>query len=137
MSVTRQSVSTSTSFSTPYGRARLSSGYIIIEDLTGGGYNDSTSDDPAFIEFVQSEDPVFVGDPEAGTSFDGHEPLQKTAVYFKGNEVLVIRYSDTNFTDFANAQEVTKYTLGSSGDKVIVKFDQANDTIIVIDMNGV
>ncbi len=137
MSISRQSVSTSTSFSTPYGKIHKVSDSIIIEDITGGQYDDETEDDPAYVRQEPSGNPSFVGAPTGGEAFDAHD-LANTAVYTKGNEILVVEYPSPTFTDFTSAVAVTKYMFGNGiGEAAVVEINQGNDSIIVIDMLGV
>lgn len=133
MAITKSTVSAGTSFTPNYTRVRkhaTQTDAIIIEDVTGGQFNNEASGQPIWLKIITGGTiDVLSSAPGGVTAFTpDHSDWSNSRVYAKGGEVLITRYPSEPITDFSNAREATQYSLGSS-DTLYLKIDHTANTL--------
>lgn len=133
MAITKSTVSTGTSFSPNFTRVKkhaTQTDGIIIEDVTGGQFNNEASGQPIWLKITTGGTAEVLSSAPGGvTAFTpDHSDWANSRIYAKGGEVLITRYPSAPITDFSNAREATQYSLGSS-DILYVKIDPSANAI--------
>ncbi len=134
MSISKTSLSTGTSLSPSYTRCKKhpdQNDYIIIEDITGGQFTSEITGQPIWLKVTPDGAVALLSSaPDGVTDFSpSHSDWANSAIYIKGNEALVIRYSSSPITDFSNAREVTQYLLGANDDILYFRIDIDNNLV--------
>lgn len=132
MAITKNSLPTSFSFNPDFNKIfkqATSNDFIIIDDVITG--QRTVSCQPIrWLRITESGSVSEMSEaPEGVTAFSPvHSAWSTSRIYVKDNKAVVSRYSSTPITDFANAQEVTEYALGS-GEVLYLKIDHSTNTV--------
>lgn len=134
MAISKSTVSIDVSLNLSYARLRkhpTENDFIIIEDITGGQFDDEFSGQTIWLKVTADGTVSELSTAPSGVSAftPSHSDWTKTGVYIKGNQVLIIRYSSSPFTDFSNAREATQYLLESNEDTLYISVDNSDNTL--------
>lgn len=135
MAITKSSLSTSFSFSPNYSRISKhpsQTNFIIIEEIING-ISSEVSGQPVWLKVASDGTISETSNPgtNAVAFSPSHSNGSTTRIYVKGNQVIIVRYGSSTMIDFVNAQEVTEYALGTSGDVLYLKIDHSANTVTV------
>lgn len=132
MAITKNSLSTSFSFSPNYSRITKhpsQTDFIIIEEIING-ISSEVSGQPVWLKVAYDGTISETANPgsNAVAFSPSHSNGSTSRIYVKGNQVVIARYGSSTMIDFVNALEVTEYTLGS-GDVLYLKIDHSANTV--------